>query len=82
MEYLVFLLIGVLLTLVFTKKSIKIEVHHIHEDINPVQAKIDLAELEQTMLKEDPETDAKYDDLAQVAQTVSDIGDIMGGSDR
>ena len=38
--------------------------------------------LEEGMLKEDPVTDKKYQDLENLNQIMEDVNEIMGGSDR
>ena len=77
-----FFVIGVLISLVFTKKPIQIKIHHINEDIKPALNPIDMQALEEGMLKEDPVTDKKYQDLENLNQIITDVNEIMGGSDR
>ena len=77
-----FFVIGVLIALVFTKKPIQIKIHHINEDIKPALNPIDMQALEEGMLKEDPATDKKYQDLENLNQIITDVNEIMGGSDR
>lgn len=79
MESLLFLLIGGLLTLIFTKKPLLIQVHHVHEDIKPMIPGVDMEQLEEDMLKEDPKKDDLY---AKLDETLAEVNDIMGGSDR
>lgn len=79
MESLLFLLIGGLLTLILTKKPLLVQVHHVHEDIKPVLPDVDMDKLEEDMLKEDPKKDDLY---AKLDETLAEINDIMGGSDR
>ena len=77
-----FFVIGVLIALVFTKKPIQIKIHHVNEDIKPALNPIDMQALEDGMLKEDPATDKKYQDLEKLDQIMADVNEIMGGSDR
>lgn len=77
-----FFVIGVLIALVFTKKPIQIKIHYINEDIKPALNPIDMQALEEGMLKEDPVTDKKYQDLENLNQIITDVNEIMGGSDR
>lgn len=75
---LLFFVIGFLLALTFTKKPIQIKIHRINEDVKPA-LDINLDELEAQMLKADPKKDAMYQDLDTV---ITQVNDIMGGSDR
>ena len=77
-----FFVIGVLIALVFTKKPIQIKIHHITEEIKPALNPIDMQALEDGMLKEDPATDKKYQDLENLDQIMTEVNEIMGGSDR
>jgi len=79
MDNLLFLLIGGLLTLTFTKKPLLIQVHHVHEDVKHGVTDIDIDKLEEDMFKEDPKKDDLYDKLDE---TIAEINNIMGGSDR
>lgn len=79
MGYLIFFGIGVLLTLVLVQKPVLITVHHKYENLKPELTKDDLAVLEEGMLKENPKEDNLYEKLDQ---TIADVNDIMGGSDR
>ena len=79
MDNLLFLLIGGLLTLIFTKKPLLIQVHHIHEAVKRGVTDIDIDKLEEDMFKEDPKKDDLYDKLDE---TIAEINNIMGGSDR
>lgn len=79
MENLLFLLIGGLLTLTFTKKPLLIQVHHVHEDVKHDVNVVDMDKLEEAMLKEDPKKDDLY---SKLDETLAEINDIMGGSDR
>ena len=77
-----FFIIGVLIALVNNKKPIQIKIHHVNEDIKPALNPIDMQALEEGMLKEDPVTDKKYQDLENLNQIITDVNEIMGGSDR
>lgn len=79
MDNLLFLLIGGLLTLTFTKKPLLIQVHHVHEYVKHGVTDIDIDKLEEDMFKEDPKKDDLYDKLDE---TIAEINNIMGGSDR
>lgn len=79
MENLLFLVLGILLTLIFTRKPIQFTVHHKYENINPPLTDIDMGELEKKMLTEDPKAEADYKALDEV---IAEVSDIMGGSDR
>ena len=79
MDNLLFLLIGMLLTLTFTKKPLLIQVHHVHEDVKHGVTDIDIDKLEEDMLKEDQKKDDLY---AKLDETLIEINNIMGGSDR
>lgn len=79
MDNLLFLLIGMLLTLTFTKKPLLIQVHHVHEDVKHGIDPVDMDKLEEDMLKEDQKKDDLY---AKLDETLIEINNIMGGSDR
>ena len=79
MENLLFLLIGGLLTLILTKKPLLVQVHHVHEDIKHDVTAVDMDKLEEDMLKDDPKKDDLY---AKLDETLAEVNDIMGGSDR
>lgn len=79
MDNLLFLLIGMLLTLTFTKKPLLIQVHHVHEDVKHGINPVDIDKLEEDMLKEDQKKDDLY---AKLDETLIEINNIMGGSDR
>lgn len=79
MLYILFFIIGVLFTLIFTRKPIQIQVHHKYENINHPLDTIDMVALEEEMLKKDPKSDAKYEDLDEI---MIQVNEIMGGSDR
>lgn len=79
MENLLFLVIGALLMHIFSRRPLQITIHHKHEDIHPVLPDLDMDELEQGMLKEDPKMDDLYNKLDE---TLMEVNNIMGGSDR
>ena len=79
MDNLLFLLIGMLLTLTFTKKPLLIQVHHVHENVKHGIDPVDIEKLEEDMLKEDQKKDDLY---AKLDETLIEINNIMGGSDR
>lgn len=79
MENLLFFIIGVLISLILTKKPLLIKVHHVHEDVKPPISDVDIDALEEGMLKEDPKKDDLYSKLDTV---LTDVNNIMGGSDR
>lgn len=68
-----------LLTLTFTKKPLLIQVHHVHEDVKHGIDTVDIDKLEEDMLKEDQKKDDLY---AKLDETLIEINNIMGGSDR
>lgn len=74
-----FFIIGALITLILTKQPLQIKVHHVHENVNPPISDVDLEALEEGMLKEDPKEDDLYSKLDTV---LTDVNNIMGGSDR
>lgn len=75
MEYIIFFLLGALISLVLTRAPIKIEVHYKHENVLPPVTEENLRTLEEQMTK----PDAKMD---QVYEEINKLSDIMGGSDR
>ena len=76
---LLFFLLGCLITLILTKQPLQVKVHHQYENILPDQKDVDLEALEEKMLKEDPKQDDMY---AKLDSVLTDVNDIMGGSDR
>ncbi len=79
MDLLFYFALGALFTLLMTQKPIKIEVHHKHENVIPVQNDLNMIELEQKMLDADPKLDKQYEDLDKI---IAEANNIMGGSDR
>ena len=75
MEYVIFFLLGAVISLIFTRAPIKIEVHHKHENVLPPATEENLRSLEEQMTK----PDAKMD---QIYEEINKLSDIMGGSDR
>lgn len=61
------------------QKPIKFEVKHTYETLHPELKDIDMNELEEKMLKEDPKNDQLYEDFEK---TLQEVNEIMGGSDR
>lgn len=64
---------------IFSRRPLQITIHHKHEDIHPVLPDIDIDELEQDMLKENPKMDDLY---SKLDETLMEVNNIMGGSDR
>ena len=64
---------------IFSRRPLQITIHHKHEDIHPVFPDLDIDELEQDMLKEDPKMDDLY---SKLDETLMEVNNIMGGSDR
>ena len=62
-----------------SKRPIQITIHHKHEDIKKDADRVDMDKLEESMLKEDPKKDDLY---AKFEETIAEVNDIMGGSDR
>ena len=79
MENLLFFLIGGLLSYIFTKLPIQITVHHKYENIKPPVSDLDMEKMEEQMLKDDPKKDDLYE---KFEETLADVNNIMGGSDR
>ena len=73
MDLLFYFALGVLFTLLMTQKPIKIEVHHKHENIIPVQNDLNMIELEQKMLDADPKLDKQYEDLDKIIAEANNI---------
>lgn len=82
MEYLIFFVMGSLLTYVLLQKPLQITIHHKNENIVNVPKDINMDDLEEKMLKEDPKKDKMYEDLENLDKVIEDVNDIMGGSDR
>lgn len=79
MELLIGIVLGYLLTTIFTQKPLKFEVKHITEPTNPPISAEELEKLEQAMLKEDATKDELYKNLDE---TIVEVNNVMGGSDR
>ena len=79
MREFVMFIIGMLLMYLILQKPLKITVHHVNENIVPDVNETKLKELEEKMLKEDPQNDNLYE---QLDETIREVNDIMGGSDR
>ena len=75
MEYIIFFLLGAVISLILTRAPIKIEVHNKHENVLPPATEENLRTLEEQMTK----PDAKMD---QIYEEINKLSDIMGGSDR
>ena len=75
MEYIIFFLLGAIISLILTRAPIKIEVRHKHENVLPPATEENLRTLEEQMTK----PDAKMD---QIYEEINKLSDIMGGSDR
>lgn len=68
-----------LLSYLILQRPLQITIHHKNENVvNPVTAE-QMEAFEETMLKADPKKDKLYEDFEK---TITEIGDIMGGSDR
>jgi len=79
MENLLFLLLGLVIYAMFSRKPIRIEVKHIYKnEQNPVN-ELDIRALEQDLIKNQIKEDNVVEQLDNV---LSEINDIMGGSDR
>lgn len=62
-----------------TQKPIEIVIHRKEENVVNPKVAMDMEELEDKMLKEDPKKDDLY---AKLDATIQDVNNIMGGSDR
>lgn len=83
MEFVVGILLGVLITLLLSGKTLKICIHHKMENVISEQTKVDLAELETKMFTKDSTSDQNYDNYAEnITDVLTNINDLMGGSDR
>jgi hypothetical protein len=79
MENLMFFIVGMLLSYLILQRPLQITIHHKNENVvNPVTAE-QMDEFEKAMLTKDPKKDQLYEDFEK---TITEIGDIMGGSDR
>ena len=79
MLYLVFFGIGFLICMVFTRKPIQIHIKHTHENITNDKTADELKALQEEMLKQDPKED---DALEKLTDIMTEVNDVMGGSDR
>ena len=79
MDNLIFYILGMLIMWLILQKPLQITIHHKHENVISPENQVDIDALEQQMLKEDPKKDQLYKELDD---TLANIGDIMGGSDR
>ena len=82
MDNLLFFVTGGLLMYLILQRPLQITVHHKNENIVNVPKDIDMDDLEEKMLKEDPKKDKMYEDLENLDKVIEDVNDIMGGSDR
>ena len=79
MLYLLLVLNGAFIMYFLLQKPIKIQVHHIHEDVKNQLSREEIASLEEAMNKPDPKQDQFDQDLNEA---INNIDEIMGGSDR
>ena len=79
MELFTVFIIGMLVMYLIIRKPVEIRIHHINENKISTQDREDIRELEEKMFKEDPTMDDLYKKLDE---TISEVNDIMGGSDR
>lgn len=68
-------MLGALFTICLTKGTIKIKVHHIHEELRPEVKQEDLDDAYKTMQEPDAELDELYAKMGEVKE-------LMEGSDR
>jgi hypothetical protein len=61
------------------KNPIKIQVHHIHEEVKDQLSRSEIESLEEDMNKPDPKQDQFEQNLNEA---INNIDSIMGGSDR
>lgn len=76
---LLFFAIGFILAVVLMERPVKIDLHHTYKTEYSSLPDVDMSELEEKMLKEDPKTDQLYEDFNR---TLQEVNEIMGGSDR
>lgn len=76
---LLFLILGFILNQILCKNPLQIVIHHKNETINNNSKDVDMEALQEEMLKDDPKLDQEYEKLGEV---VTDVANIMGGSDR
>lgn len=79
MLYLLFFVLGFLICLVFTKKPLQIHIKHTNENLTNAKTADELKELQEEMLKQDPKED---DALEKINDIMTEVNDVMGGSDR
>lgn len=79
MEYIIGIIVGVLFTYVLFKKPIEITVHHTYENVVSPENMINMEEIEEKMLKDDPKNDTLYSEFDKFLEQSREI---MGGSDR
>ena len=79
MESFLFLIVGMLLMYLILQRPLRIEVHHKQENIVRPISEVDMKQMQEEMLKNDPKEDLAYEQLEKV---MLDIGNIMGGSDK
>jgi hypothetical protein len=81
MESIIFFTLGVLITVLVTQKPIKIEVKHIHEDLQNIPDPVKMEEYEKILAEDKPE--ANLDDAYEKMGEVNDaVAEVFGGSDR
>ena len=79
MENLLFLLLGLVIYAMFSRKPIRFEVKHIYKTEEKPADKVDIRAIEQELINNQVKEDNVVDQLDNV---LSEINDIMGGSDR
>lgn len=79
MELFTAFIVGMLVMYLIIRKPVEICIHHVNESKISAQDAEDIRQLEEKMLKEDPTMDGLYQKLDE---TISEVNNIMGGSDR
>lgn len=79
MLYLLFFVLGFIICLVFTNKPIQIHIKHTNENLTNDKTADELKALQEEMLKQDPKED---DALEKINDIMTEISEVMGGSDR
>lgn len=79
MLYLLLVLNGAFIMYLLVQKPIKIQVHHIHEEVKDQLSRSEIESLEEDMNKPDPKQDQFEQNLNEA---INNIDSIMGGSDR
>lgn len=74
-----FFVLGILFTLIFTKKPIQIQIHHKEEQIIPQIPESEMPKMSDVLQKQDAEEDKAYEDMKSV---IDDVNEIFGGSDK